>query len=93
MTPVDNLRDCGKAGEGILKLDTGVEVDYSTVVSHGLVVNDAKFYDTSTDLRLLDLERNQKMMSSSCRLHMLCAEDGYAFGHNGCISGDASKAR
>ena len=62
-------------------------------VSHGLVItSDASLYDTPTDLRLPDLERNQKMVSSSCRLHMLCAKDGYASHHNECISDDTSEA-
>ena len=58
-------------------------------VSHRLVVIAAIFEDTSTDLRLPDLGRNKKMMSSSCRLHMFCAKHGYASCHIGCIGGDA----
>ena len=56
-------------------------------VSHGLVVSGANVYDTPTDLRVLvpDLGRNQMMVSSSCRLHMLYAKDGYAFFHTRCV--------
>lgn len=63
-------------------------------VSHGLVViSGANLYDTLTDLRLSDLKRNQKMMSSSCRFHMLCAKNGYAFWHNECINDDTSETK
>ena len=49
---------------------------HELVLSHGLIVSGDIFWDAPTDLRLPDLGRNQKMMLSSCCLHMLCAKHG-----------------
>ena len=62
-------------------------------LSHGLVVSGANFYDTPTDLRLPDLGWEKRMVSFSCRLHMLYTEDGYAFCRIGYVSKDALEAR
>ena len=59
----------------------------------GLVASGAYFYDTPTDLRLPDEGRNKKMMSISCRLHMLCAKDRYAFCHNEYVSDDGNSGK
>ena len=40
-------------------------------VSHGLVVSGANFLYTPTDPHLPDVERNQKMMFSSCSFHVV----------------------
>ena len=45
--------------------------EHKTFLSHGLVVSGANFNDTPTDQRLPDLGRNQKMMLSSCHLHIV----------------------
>ena len=74
----------------MLPLEVGyLLISSEAEVSHGLVVSGADFYDTPTDLRLPDLGRNKKMAPSSCRLHMLCAEDGYAFCRIGYVGDDA----
>ena len=44
-----------------------------------------------TDLRL-PLGRYHKMMSFSCHLSMLSTKNGYAYRHNGRVSGDAWEA-
>lgn len=60
-------------------------------ISLGLVPSGANFYIlTLKTLRIPDLERNRKMMSLSCYIHMLCAKNGYAFYY---VSDDAWEVR
>ena len=51
--------------------------DFWLILSHGLIVSGAILWSTSTELRLLDLERNQQIMSSLCRLHAVLLRSSY----------------